>query len=437
MTYEETLEYLNSLNVFGMRLGLVRMEELLSILGNPQNDYSTVHVTGTNGKGSVTAMLTAILQESGFKTGMFTSPHLVSYTERMQINGKWAAESAFAAAVTEVRQACEKMVAGGNEQPTQFEVLTAAAFLLFKHEKVDYAVIEVGLGGLLDSTNVITPKVSVITNVSFEHADKCGGTFEGIAEHKAGIIKEGVPVVTGAEGIALDIIRETAAVHDADIYVLDEDFSVSTTRKKMVRFTGSAEVMGEVDYRLNLLGLYQVKNSALAAAAAMVLAVDELSITKASIRHGMGKVTWPGRFELLEDAVKRYGHSIILDGAHNPAGIKTLRESLDFYYPSEKRVFLLGILQDKAFAEMLEILLRPEDTVIFTTPDSERAAEPEELLEYANVIHKEAVGNPAEALKRANELTGADDLLICAGSLYLIGTLRDILVKSLDKQLNI
>lgn len=425
MNYIESLEYLNSLNVFGMRLGLVRMEELLSILGNPQNAYPTVHVTGTNGKGSVTAMLTAILQESGFKTGMFTSPHLVSHTERMQTNGKWASEAAFAAAISEVREACEKMVAGGNEQPTQFEVLTAAAFILFKNEKVDYAVIEVGLGGLLDSTNVITPKVSIITNVSFEHADKCGGTLEGIAEHKAGIIKENVPVVTGAEDMPLDVIREVAAINNAEIYVLDEDFSVSTTRKKMVRFNSNAEVMGEVDYRLNLMGLHQVKNSALAAAAAMILAVDELTITKASIRHAMEKVQWAGRFELIEGAVDKYGHRVLIDGAHNPAGIKTLRESLDFYFPSEKRVFVLGILKDKEFAKMLEMLLRPEDTVVFTTPSSERAANPVDLLEFAEVAHKEAIGDPVEALKRGHELTGSEDLLVCAGSLYLIGYLRE------------
>ena len=428
MNYKESLEYLNSLNVFGMKLGLVRMTDLLERLGNPQNAYKTVHITGTNGKGSVTAMLTAILQESGFKTGMFTSPHLVSYTERMQINGKWASEIAFANCLTEVRTACEEMTANGNEQPTQFEVLTATAFLLFQKEKVDYAVIEVGLGGLLDSTNVIVPKVSVITNVSFEHADKCGGTLEGIAEHKAGIIKPNVPVVTGAEGMPLDIIRETAAVNDCEIYVLGEDFKVKADRKQMVKFTPNAEVMGEVDYKLNLLGLHQANNSALAAATAMILAVDELSITKASIRHAMKKVEWAGRFELMANANEKYGHQVLIDGAHNPAGITTLRESLDFYFPQEKRVFVLGILKDKDFANMLKILLRKEDKVVFTTPSSERAANPVDLLEYADVEVKEAIGDPVEALKRGHELTNNDELLICAGSLYLIGYLREQLL---------
>ena len=199
-------------------------------------------------------------------------------------------------------------------------------------------------------------------------------------------------------------------------------------RKQMVKFTPNAEVMGEVDYKLNLLGLHQANNSALAAATAMILAVDELSITKASIRHAMKKVEWAGRFELMANAKEKYGHQVLIDGAHNPAGITTLRESLDFYFPQEKRVFVLGILKDKDFANMLKILLRKEDKVVFTTPSSERAANPVDLLEYADVEVKEAIGDPVEALKRGHELTNNDELLICAGSLYLIGYLREQLL---------
>ena len=186
MNYQEALEYLEDLNVFGVNLGLARIQRLMFLLGDPQKQYKTIHVTGTNGKGSVTAMLASCLQAAGIRTGMYISPHLSSYTERMVIDGQPVSKQQFAETLSVVRDICEFMQGEGDEHPTQFEVLTAAAFLLFQKAGVEYAVIEVGLGGLLDSTNVIVPEVSVITNVTFEHADKCGGTLEGIATHKAG-----------------------------------------------------------------------------------------------------------------------------------------------------------------------------------------------------------------------------------------------------------
>lgn len=478
MNYKEALEYLDELNVFGISLGLVRIQKLLELMGNPQNDYKTIHVTGTNGKGSVTAMLTEILKQSGAKVGMYTSPHLVSYTERMQINGEWISQEKFATALTVVRDLCEFMVGEGDEHPTQFEVLTAAAFYYFKQAEVDYAVIEVGLGGLLDSTNVITPSVSVITNVSFEHADKCGGTLQGIAEHKAGIIKEQVPVVTGASGEALDIIRKRARELDAPLIVMGQEFSVkpvqplgqlsippnlgstgygtpnpalvdlqiealsnlpwdrceneaAVKKSQLVEFAGFIPEMPDMDYKLGLLGLHQVYNSGLAAATAMLLAVEDLRITRRAIKRAMLEVLWPGRFELI----KGYDYKLLIDGAHNPAGIDTLRKSLEYYFPEERRIFVLGILKDKDFAGMLKQLLRQEDIVIFTTPSSERAADPVDLLEFANVVQKEAIGDPSAALERGKQLAleymdgDKKTMLICAGSLYLIGALRELLVR--------
>ena len=200
MNYQEALDYLEGLNVFGVRLGLSRIKRLLELLDLPQERYRTIHVTGTNGKGSVSAMLESIIRRSGLHVGLYTSPHLFSYTERMQVNGQPISQQEFADCLSTIREEC----------PTQFEVLTALAFFYFAMKQVDYAVIEVGLGGLLDSTNVIVPEVSVITNVALEHADRCGGTLEGVAEHKAGIIKSGVPVVTAATGLPLEIIRQKA-----------------------------------------------------------------------------------------------------------------------------------------------------------------------------------------------------------------------------------
>lgn len=476
MNYSEAMEYLEELNVFGMSLGLVRINKLLELMGNPQNEYRTIHVTGTNGKGSVTCLLAEILKKSGIKVGMYTSPHLESYTERVVIDGEQVSQEKLATALTVVRDLCDFMVGEGDEHPTQFEVLTAAAFYLFKQAKVEYAVIEVGLGGLLDSTNVITPAVSVITNVSMEHADKCGGTLEGIAEHKAGIIKPGVPVITGAEGQALKIIQKVARDNKSAIYVAGADFAVKpikplgqlsippnlgntslgnmnpsmvdlqiealsalpygrcaaegeTTKNQLVEFTAHTDEMGNLDYRLGMLGLYQVVNSGIAVAAAMLLAVNDLRITKSSIKKALQSAKWPGRFEV----VPKTGYELIIDGAHNPAGVTRLRESLDYYYPDQQRIFVLGILKDKDFAQMLATLLRPEDIVIFTTPLSERAAGPEELLELADVAEKEAVDDPKTALERGMALAEAsvteekETVLICAGSLYLIGFLRGII----------
>ena len=474
MNYEESLAYLDELNVFGMNFGLARIEKLLYLLGEPQKAYKTIHVTGTNGKGSVTAMLASCLQAAGIRTGMYISPHLSSYTERMVIDGRQVSEAQFADALSVVRDICEFMTGAGDEHPTQFEVITAAAFLLFQKAKVEYAVIEVGLGGLLDSTNVIVPEVAVITNVTFEHADKCGGTLEGIAHHKAGIMKPGVPVVTGAAGKALEIIREEAQAKGCALYVMGEDFAAEAMKplgqlsippnlgatgygaqdraltdmqmealsklhmdcsecgdsEQLVSFKGKNAVFGSMDYKLSLLGLHQVQNSAIAAAVLMVLAMDDLRFTQKVIKQGMKKVVWPGRFELLGG----YGYKVLIDGAHNPAGIATLRTSLDYYFPAEKRIFVLGILKDKDYQEMLDILLRPEDRVVLTTPDSERAAEPQELLPYAKCGCKEAVADAAAALKRGHELADEmgepkNTLLICAGSLYLIGALRELLIK--------
>jgi len=468
MNYQEALSYLEELQIFGMNFGLSRMERMMFLLGEPQKAYRTIHITGTNGKGSATAMLAACLQAAGVHAGMYISPHLSSYTERVVIDGSPAAEEELADALSVVRDICEFMTGEGDEHPTQFEVLTAAAFYLFKKAGVEYAVIEVGLGGLLDSTNIIVPEVSVITNVTMEHADKCGGTLEGIASHKAGIIKPGVPVVTGASGMPLDIIRQTAREKGCVCYAAGEDFAAEaikplgqlsippnlgsvynpqdklltdmqmeamsrlhldcsecTPEEQLIAFTGRRAPFANISYKLSLLGLHQAGNSGLAAAAFMVLAANDLRFTQRALKQGMKQVVWPGRFELF----RRGQTGVLIDGAHNPAGVDALRQSLDYYFPQEKRVFVLGMLRDKNFSSMLAQLLRPEDTAVLTTPFSERAAKPDELLPYACCAHKEAEAEPVRALARGLELAEKENaLLICAGSLYLIGYLREKLV---------
>ena len=306
MNYLESLEYLDELSTFGTKLGLGRIKQLVAYLDNPQTRYKTIHITGTNGKGSTCSMLSSILTTSNIKTGLYISPHLVSYTERIQIDGKPISEEDFADCISAVKVFVDKMVEDGEESPTQFEVITAAAFLYFAINKVEYAVIEVGLGGLLDSTNVVKPEISVITNVAFEHAHLCGGTLEGIAKHKAGIIKDGVPVVTAAKGIALDIINQTAEEKNADIFIASNDFSAI-----FVDFDGqyqelkfSSELLGvNFNYKLKLLGDHQIENSSLAIMTASILGNNDERITRENIIAGLSLAKWPARFEVFNFGV--------------------------------------------------------------------------------------------------------------------------------------
>ena len=432
MNYQESLAYLESLNIFGIKLGLERIQKLLARLELPQERYRTIHVTGTNGKGSVSAMLAGILRHSGIHTGFYSSPHLVSYTERIRVDGQAISEQEFADCLSSIKVYIDQMVADGEECPTQFEVLTALAFFYFAIKHVEYAVIEVGLGGLLDSTNVIVPEVSIITNVTLEHADRCGGTLEGVAHHKAGIIKDDVPVVTAAQGIALDIIRQQAEEKNADIFVAGEDFSAEfiSCESNFQRLEFSSGLLGAVKepYTLHLLGKHQIENAAVAVMAAKLIHNLDDRITNKTIDDALSLVSWPARFERVEMGRQK----IIIDGAHNPAGMTALRESLDLYYPAEERVLLLGILKDKDIDTMLDILLRPNDTVVVTVPHSDRASDPQLLAgKVAHVQHVEAIADNDEAMNRALELANGEKLLVMAGSLYLVGELRKML---LDKK---
>jgi len=430
MNYQEALDWLAQLERFGVRLGLQRIQRLLALLGNPQERYKTIHVTGTNGKGSVSALLAGILQASGIHAGFYSSPHLVSYTERVRVDGQPVSEDEFAAGLTKVRALVAQMLAEGAECPTQFEVLTALAFDLFAAHGVEYAVIEVGLGGTLDSTNVITPEVAVITNVTFEHAAVLGGTIESIADNKAGIIKEGVPVVTAAQGLPLEIIRQRAAEKNADIFVAGADFSAEPRgcdgRHQQLAFTSALLGIAAEPFALHLLGSYQVENAAVAIMTAYLLHNGDARIDTPTIREAVRLVTWPARFERLEEA----GQSIIVDGAHNPAGMRSLRTSLDTVFPAEERVLLLGILRDKDISTMLQTILRPNDTVVVTTPQSARAELPENIARQAAPLcqHVEAFADNDEALARALELANGQKLLVLAGSLYLVGGLRQRLL---------
>ncbi len=425
MTYEQTLAYLENLSKFGINLGMARIERLLELMQHPERRFKTVHVTGTNGKGSTTAMVAAILTASGIKTGMYTSPHLVDYPERMIVNGQEITKEAFAQAIEYTSKFVEQMLADGFEQPTEFEVITAAAFYYFAAAGVEYAVIEVGLGGLLDSTNVIIPEISVITNVTLEHTDRCGPTIADIAYHKAGIIKAGVPVVTAAQGEALAIIKQTAASKGSRFYAKDEHFS--SQFKGLVngkqQIAVQAGTFGQVEAALNLIGFHQLENSAVAVTTALVLGSKDSRITKESIQQALAEVRWPGRFEIVPGQPV-----IIIDGAHNPDGARVLRQNLDQVFAGQDITFALGILRDKDVSGIIRELIRASDTVVTVQPLSYRAATPEEIAREIQARHVEAAASIESGIERAKALAGADGVVCVAGSLYLIGEARQIIL---------
>lgn len=431
MNYAEALLYLDELNTFGIRPGLARIEELCARLGNPERCYATVHIAGTNGKGSVTQMMDAVFRASGIRAGRYLSPHLISYTERMSVDGHDISEERFAELLTRVRAAADEMVAAGCERPTQFEALTALAFLYFAEEQVEVAVIETGLGGLLDSTNVVEPMLTIITNVTMEHADRCGGTLAGIAAHKAGIIKEGVPVITAATGEPLVIIEQRAEELGADLFVCGEDFSAQLFFPKEggQRVVFHSVVCREPEpFDLALAGTCQAENAALVIMAAKLLEREDARVTESTVRMALRTVRHPARFEILTQK----DLPVVIDGAHNPAGMCALRAGLDAYFPNLPRVFLLGILKDKDIETMLTALLRPGDTVVTVRPNSARAAAADVVAAVASGLGAItcACGDPQAALTEAeNRAQRSHALLVAAGSLYLVGGIRALLME--------
>ena len=427
MTYEQALAYFESLGKFGIQLGLARIEALLERLGHPERRFRSVHVTGTNGKGSTTAMIAAILNEAGIRTGMYTSPHLIDYPERLQLCGANISRQAFAEVIDRTKAAADAMIDEGLENPTEFEVLTAAAFLWFAREQAEIVVVEVGLGGLLDSTNVILPELAVITNVTLEHTDRCGDTVEEIAHHKAGIIKPGVPVVTGAAGAALAVIEAAAKRNGAACEVLGREFMVTGSRLDRQRQNFELRV-GQTPaeaYSIRLLGRHQTANAALAVRACQLLAQRDERLTPAVIRDGLAKAVWPGRFEIFSRAPL-----LILDGAHNPDGIRTLRQTLDEVFPDRAIVFLFGVLADKNHAEMARTLFRRCDRVVVVRPHSDRAAAVEDIArEIIDAVAAVKTGATiGEGLELAKEWAGPGGIVCAAGSLYMIGEVRRIIV---------
>lgn len=422
MEYADAVDYVESLGKFGIHLGMERIQGLTALLDHPERKIRTVHVTGTNGKGSVTTFLANMLQQAGLKVGSYTSPHFVRYNERICLNGEEISNEDFAAVTEKTKAALDRFLAQGGEQPTQFEFITAMAFLYFAEKQVDCAVIEVGMGGLWDSTNIITPEVSVITNVTLEHTERLGKTIEAIAAQKAGIIKPGVPVVTEAEGKALEVIRGSAEANHAPLYVYGDDFSTEELTSSMDTQTFLYRLgEKELEVAIHLPGEHQILNGAAALTAAEILRDKHGVPDEAAMLRGMEAARWPGRLERIHR-----NPDIILDGAHNPSGVTVLRKALDEYYPKARRIYVFGMMADKDVSQVSDILFRPEDTIYTVLAhEGDRSEKPEKL---AQRLHKNAV--PMEdltaAYQRAVSEAGSEDVVIVCGSLYLIGTFKEL-----------
>jgi dihydrofolate synthase/folylpolyglutamate synthase len=421
VTYAEATRYLFGLRRFGWRPGLGSIQRLLALLDEPQGHFAAVHVGGTNGKGSTAAMLAAILRAAGRRTGLYTSPHLVSFTERMRVDGEPISEADVARFTAELRALCGAHFPPGSEpaHPTFFELATAMAFLHFRRRAVEVAVVEVGLGGRLDATNVIRPHAVVITNVSLEHQEYLGTSVAAIAAEKAGIIKRGVPVVCGATGDALEVVRRTAALQDAPLLTLAEDYAWTVRDSDLhgQRFDLRGPVRGYADLRLGLAGPHQLRNAVAAVAAAELLGQVDLGVTEHAIREGLARAAWPGRLQLIGGRP-----AILLDGAHNLAGAEAVAAFLEAHRAALGRLVLVfGVLRDKDAHAMLQRLAPLAERVVLTRPPSDRAADPRSLLPSGPGLAADVVPEVGEALALARQAAGPQGTVLVTGSLYTVG----------------
>lgn len=420
MNYEEALQYINQLNSKGIALGLERIEALLDRLGNPQKGQRFVHVAGTNGKGSVCAFLDSALREAGLRVGRYISPTLYDYRERIQINGQYISKQAVASLLTTIQQACAQMERQGLEPPTVFEVETALAFLYFAEQHCDYVLLEVGMGGRLDSTNVITqPVLSVITPISLDHTRMLGDHLAAIAAEKGGIVKPHCPAVLGPQQPEAQAVL-TARCQQCGITPLQVD--VNQIQKQQWSWQGQRFSYGRwSQLTIGLSGDYQRVNGAIAIEALQLLQKEEPALTDEAIRAGLAKARWPGRFEIIGQAPL-----FVVDGAHNPAGAQALAQTLQEHFAGKRIWLLLGVFRDKDYQQIGAILSGCSQTVFCFQPQHERGLEAELLAAaVAPYFQQVQVAESAEqAVQQVLQRADREDVVVSCGSLSTIGAVQ-------------
>lgn len=417
-SYEQALFFLNALPIPSF-WDLEKTKELFRLTNTPTNALRVIHVTGSNGKGSTTAFIASILSEQGYVVGVDTSPHLVTPRERIRVNQEIITEQEF----IEIFDVVKPAIQGMADKPSFFEAMTVFAVKHFLNKRVDYAVIEVGLGGRLDSTNVLDSMVSVITNVSLEHTEMLGGSVEKIAFEKAGIIKPSNIVVTACTEPALSIVRQKAKEQDCELIIVEEPTKIKTTE------SGTSFDYKSESHSCSLLGMHQAINACTAIETINALRKKKIEVSDAAIKNGLMHAEWPGRLQVLSRKPL-----VVIDGAHNPDGIKTLVESIRVIWPNRKVILVFGVMKDKNYEEMISLLKQlPLAKTILVKAMNPRSEEPAVLAKYFdNVLIEESV---VEALEKAktecseskekNEEKGSSEseLVLVTGSLYVLGEL--------------
>lgn len=430
MDYIEALNYINDKNKYGSRLGLDCISRLLELLGNPHLDMKYIHIAGTNGKGSTSSYIATTLKEAGYRVGIFTSPYLERFNERISINGEDIPDERLAEITERVKNSIDIMLEEGYEHPTTFEIVTTIGFVYFKEENVDFVVLEVGLGGRLDSTNVIRNSLlSIITTIDYDHMDVLGDTLGKIAYEKAGIIKDkGLVLTYPQEEEALESIKEVAKNKDASLEICPME-NVEIVNLDEFGGVFNYEYNGEVyeNLEISLIGKHQIYNATLALTALVILRDKGIvKISEEALRRGLKSTRWPGRMEVL-----RRKPLFIIDGAHNMQGIRALSENLS-RLKYNRLILGLGILKDKEVEPMVKALVTKADEVVITEANIYRKMDAEDLEKIVEKYnpHTHIRKDLEEAVSKAYELADEEDIIIFAGSLYLIGDIRKIVLNN-------
>lgn len=427
----KAIEKIHEFERFGSILGLERMTRLLEFLGNPQDDLKVIHVAGTNGKGSTCRYMYSILQEAGYKTGLYTSPFLEKFNERIEFNGEMISDEDLSVYTDRVLAEVKKMTDKGLDSPTEFEVVTAIAFLYFKEKACDYVILEVGLGGTGDSTNVCKkPLVTAITSVSFDHMDRLGNTIEEIAREKAGIIKDGVPVITSCKDeAALRVIESVAYEHGCQ-YIETKDVEISISKEGLSGYQFDASVLNYVYGKLEICmtGRHQIDNAVGAITVLKVLEKqDNIVIADKHLYAGLKKARQYGRFEVMTGLDEK--PVIIIDGAHNIDGATALRKTMDDLCRDKKVLMVTGMLADKDVNGIIGEFTKITKDFVVTEPDNPRKLGAEELAVKLEELGATCKIAPIadDACRVVDEIKNQYDVVLFAGSLYLIGKIRSIL----------
>ena len=425
MNYKEAIKYIESTGKFGINLGLLRIERLCELMGNPEKDLNIIHVAGTNGKGSIATFISSILKSQGYKVGIYTSPYIQRFTERIKINDTEISENDVAMLVDEMLPHIEVLLKEGLDHPTEFEIITASAFKYFRDNNVHIVVLEVGLGGRYDATNVVTPILSVITTISLDHVNILGDTLGKIAFEKAGIIKENIPVVIYPQDKeVMDVIEKVILQKKSKAhFVTDITYDIVSDTKDGIVFNAK----GETEYKnltIHLLGIHQVINALTALKSIEIIKRLGYEITEKAIYCGFQNAKWPGRFEILCE-----NPYIVLDGGHNLQGINALVYGAKRYFGGKKIRIVCGMLRDKNYEDMLEVLTTICEDFITVAPNNPRALSSAQLCDVIIKMGKSAIA--ADSIKEAVEIgfnkLNNDDVLLFCGSLYMIGEARTII----------